>query len=179
MLRHSCSNSLRWKLRKRKTFIPSSVILTQLHWVNFCIIKAEIQGKRFYVKCEVFNSSAKSFKDAVQYYDPIKNNMSESPTDNSTPVYKMLFSCQDNSTKIDKSGRISDIWLFSFDGQGSDFLSRVDLNLLDGLSTLKQENLMFEKRMNEILESEDVKMTVEVLNDGKGNRALRALNVKC
>lgn len=29
------------------------------------------------------------------------------------------------------------------------------------------------------MESESVKMTVEVLNDGKGNKAFRALNIKC
>jgi len=38
---------------------------------------------------------------------------------------------------------------------------------------------LFEKKINEILESEDVRITVEVLNDGRGNRALRALSVKC
>jgi hypothetical protein len=80
---------------------------------------------------------------------------------------------------MEKSGKFTEIWLFSFDGKGSDFLSKVNLNLLDGVSTLKQENLIFEKRMNEILESEHVEMTIEVLNDGKGNRAFRALNVKC
>ena len=30
-----------------------------------------------------------------------------------------------------------------------------------------------------MLESEEVKMTIEVLNDGKDNRAFRALNIKC
>jgi hypothetical protein len=79
---------------------------------------------------------------------------------------------------LDKSGSFSEIWLFSYDGKGSDFLPRVSLDSLDGLSTFKQENLMFEKRLNEILESDYVEMTIEVLNDGKGNRAFRALNVK-
>lgn len=139
----------------------------------------EIQGKVFYIKCEVFHTSAKKYSEAVQYYDPIKNTVSESLADNTTPVYKILFSCQDNSMKGDKSGKFSEIWLFSYDGKGSDFISRVDLDLLDGVSTLKQENLMFEKRMNDILESENVEMTIEVLNDGKGNRAFRALNIKC
>lgn len=69
--------------------------------------------------------------------------------------------------------------MFSYDGQGADFVERVDLNQLNEFSTLKQENLLYEKRFSEILESDNVKMTVEVLSDGKENRAFRALNVKC
>lgn len=74
---------------------------------------------------------------------------------------------------------MNDIWLFSYDGQGSDFVERVDLSQLSEFSTFKQENTLFERRYNELLESENVTMTVEVLNDGKGNRAFRALNIKC
>jgi hypothetical protein len=69
--------------------------------------------------------------------------------------------------------------LFSYDGQGSDFVERVDLGQLNEFSTLKQENLLYERRFNEVLESDNVKMTVEVLSDGKSNRAFRALNIKC
>ena len=74
---------------------------------------------------------------------------------------------------------MNEIWLFSYDGQGSDFVERVDLGQLNEFSTLKQENLLYERRFNEILESDNVKMTVEVLSDGKSNRAFRALNIKC
>lgn len=74
---------------------------------------------------------------------------------------------------------MNEIWLFSYDGQGSDFVERVDLGQLNEFSTLKQENLLYERRFNEVLESDNVKMTVEVLSDGKSNRAFRALNIKC
>jgi hypothetical protein len=50
---------------------------------------------------------------------------------------------------------------------------------LSDFSSFKQENALYEKRYNEVLEAESVKMTIEVLSDGKGSRAFRALNVKC
>lgn len=115
----------------------------------------------------------------MKYYDAKKNTVSDSPSDSSIPVYKVLLSCQDDSIRNNKNSNLNDIWLFSFDGQGGDFVERVDLSQLNEMSTLKQENILFERRYNEVLESDSVRMTVEVLNDGKGNRAFRALNVKC
>lgn len=38
---------------------------------------------------------------------------------------------------------------------------------------------MFKKKINEVLDAEFVRMTVEVLGDDKGRRAFRALNIKC
>lgn len=90
-----------------------------------------------------------------------------------------MFSCQDDSIRNEKTPKLNDIWLFSYDGQGSDFVERIDLDQLNDFSTLKQENLLYERKFNEVLESDSVKMTVEVLGDGKNNRAFRALNVKC
>lgn len=69
--------------------------------------------------------------------------------------------------------------MFSYDGQGSDFVERIDLGQLSEFSTLKQENLLYERKFSEVLESDFVRMTVEVLSDGKEHRAFRALNVKC
>jgi len=142
-------------------------------------ISAKIEGKKFFIRCEVFNVSAKTFKEAVKHYDVKKNSVSDNSNDNTTPVYKVILSCQDDSIRNNKTNSLNDIWLFSYDGQGSDFVDRVELSQLNEFSTLKQENILFEKRYNEILESDNVKMTVEVLNDGKGNRTFRALNVKC
>ena len=142
-------------------------------------MEAKIEGKKFFIRCEVFNVSARTFKEAVKYYNPQKNTVSDGPADNAIPVYKLSLSCQDDSIRNNKGGNINDIWLFSYDGQGSDFVDRVDLRQLNDFSTLKQENLLFERRYNQLLESESVTMTVEVLNDGKGNRAFRALNIKC
>jgi hypothetical protein len=47
-------------------------------------------------------------------------------------------SCQDDSIRNDKNNKINDIWLFTYDGQGADFVDRVDLGQLSDLSTLKQ-----------------------------------------
>lgn len=115
----------------------------------------------------------------MKYYDAKKNTVSDSPNDASVPVYKMFLSCQDESIKNLKTGNLNDIWLFSYDGQGADFVDRVDLRQLNEFSNMKQETLFYETRLNEVLDASIVKMTVEVMNDGKGNRALRALNVKC
>ena len=153
--------------------------LTPLLWVIFYLIKAKIEGKKFFIRCEVFNVSARTFKEAVKYYDAKKNTVSDNPSDVLVPVYKILLSCQDDSIRNNKNNSLNDIWLFSYDGQGSDFVERVDLSQLNEFSTFKQESLLFERRYSEVLESDSVKMTVEVLNDGKGNRAFRALNVKC
>lgn len=151
---------------------------TDLSYLNSAPL-SEIEGKKFFIRCEVFNVSAKTFQEAVKYYDPKKNTVSDSPKDNTQPVYKILLSCQDDSIRNEKTPKLNEIWLFSYDGQGSDFVERVDLGQLNEFSTLKQENLLYERRFNEILESDCVKMTVEVLSDGKSNRAFRALNVKC
>lgn len=123
--------------------------------------------------------SARTFKEAVKYYDAKKNTTSDNPNDSSVPVYKFMLSCQDDSIRNNKNASLNDIWLFSYDGQGTDFVERVELSQLNDFSTLKQETLLWERRYNEVLESDSVKMTVEVLNDGKGNRAFRALNIKC
>lgn len=131
---------------------------------------------KFFVKCEVFAITSKTFKDAVKYYNAEKNQVSDSPKDGYTPVYKLGFSCQDESLRAGM--KLSDIWLYSFDGQGSDFIDRVNLENLNEFSSLKQEQALFDRRYNEILEAESVKMTIEVLSDGKNNRAFRALNVR-
>ena len=123
--------------------------------------------------------SARTFKEAVKYYDGKKNSISENPADGLTPVYKIVLSCQDDSIRNNKNATLNDIWLFSYDGQGADFVERVELGQLNEFSTFKQETLLYEKRYNEVLEADSVKMTVEVLNDGKGGRAFRALNIKC
>lgn len=56
-------------------------------------------------------------------------------------------------------------------------MERVNLEDLNEFSNYTEESRYFNSRIEEILNSEFVKMTVEVLSDGKGNRILRALNV--
>lgn len=123
---------------------------TDLSYLNSAPL-AEIEGKKFFIRCEVFNVSAKIFQEAVKYYDPKKNSVSDSAKDNTKPVYKILLSCQDDSIRNDKNQKLNEIWLFSYDGQGSDFVERVDLGQLNEFSTLKQENLLYERRFNEVL----------------------------
>jgi hypothetical protein len=67
--------------------------------------------------------------------------------------------------------------LFSYDGLGGDFVERVDLSDLGELSNYSEESEYFKKRLEGVLNSEFVKMTVEVVSDGKGGRILRALSV--
>lgn len=76
-----------------------------------------------------------------------------------------------------KNNKFSEIWLFSYDGKGSDFVKRVSLHDLNEFSNYVEESRYFNKRIEELLNAETVKMTVEVLSDGKGNRMFRALTV--
>lgn len=126
---------------------------TDLSYLNSAPL-SKIEGKKFFIRCEVFNISAKNFNDAVKYYDAKKNTVSDKASDSTAPVYKIAFSCQDDSIKNDKKEKLADIWLYSYDGQGSDFVDRVSLTQLSEFSTLKQENLFYERKYNEILESE-------------------------
>ena len=76
-----------------------------------------------------------------------------------------------------KGNKFSDIWVFSYDGKGGDLVDRVNLEDLNEFSNYTEENKYFSSRIEDILNAEFVKMTVEVLSDGKGNRTLRALSV--
>ena len=59
-----------------------------------------------------------------------------------------------------KNNRFSEIWLFSHDGKGSDFVNRVKLSDLNEFSNYTAENKYFKNRIEEVLNSESVKMTV-------------------
>jgi hypothetical protein len=78
---------------------------------------------------------------------------------------------------VSKTHKFSEIFVFSYDGQGSDFVDRVNLEDLNEFSNYTEESKYFSKRIESILNSQYVKMTVEVLSDGKSNRILRALHV--
>lgn len=82
----------------------------------------QIEGKKFFIRTEVFNISAKTFKEAVKHYDAKKNSVSDTASANTVPVYKVVLSCQDDSIRNSKNASLSDIWLFSYDGQGADFV---------------------------------------------------------
>ncbi len=127
------------------------------------------------MKVEVASVSTTEFVNALSHYDEKKKSLSDTHRKDTTPVYKFSFACLDES--VAKSNKFSEIWVFSFDGKGSDFVERVDLGDLNEYSNYSEESRYFSRRIENILNAEYVKMTVEVLSDGKGNRILRALSV--
>lgn len=76
-----------------------------------------------------------------------------------------------------KQNKFVEIFVFSYDGKGGDFVRRVNLQDLNEFSNYAEESLYFSQRIEGLLNAETVRMTVEVLSDGKGNRMLRALSV--
>jgi hypothetical protein len=127
------------------------------------------------VKVEVASVSAPEFTNALKFYDEKKNHLDDRPNKSSVPVYRFNFVCLDDS--LAKSNKFAEVWVFSYDGNGSDFVERVHLEDLNEFSNYAEESRFFSERIEGVLNSHHVKMTVEVLADGKGNRILRALHV--
>lgn len=72
------------------------------------------------MKVEVASVSAAEFTSALRFYNEKKNELSDSPKKDASPVYRLNFVCMDDS--LSKSNKFSEIWLFSYDGSGSDFV---------------------------------------------------------
>lgn len=83
--------------------------------------------------------------------------------------------CSDESTS--KKPQFHEIHVFSYDGQGGDFVKRVNLEDLSEFSNYYEETKYFKSRVDGLLNAASVKMTVEVLSDGGRNRILRALSI--
>jgi hypothetical protein len=130
---------------------------------------------KYFVKVEVASSSATDFASALKFYDEKNNLLDDRPKKNSIPVYRFNFVCLDES--VSKGNKFAEVWVFSYDGNGSDFVERLQIDDLNEFSNFTEENRYFVQRIEEILNAQSVKMTVEVLGDGKGNRMLRALHV--
>lgn len=96
----------------------------------------------------MFGTTAKDFKSAVKFYDAKKNTVFDTAHDGAVPVYKFQLQCQDSSIRNDKNNKFSDIWVFSNDGQGSDFVERVKLGDLNEFSSWKQEGALFDQRLD-------------------------------
>ena len=77
------------------------------------------------MKVEVAESSANSFEHAVRFYDSKRHTLEDKCKKDTQPVYRFNLVCLDESTS--KKNQFSEIWLFSHDGQGSDFVDRVRL----------------------------------------------------
>lgn len=69
--------------------------------------------------------SANEFIGALKFYNEKKNELVDSPKKDASPVYRLNFVCLDDS--VAKSNKFTEIWLFSYDGSGSDFVERVQL----------------------------------------------------
>lgn len=136
----------------------------------------ECETKKYYVKVEVASSSTNEFSQALKFYDEKKNALVDAQRKDTIPVYKFNLVCFDDS--LTKKNQFADIWLFSHDGKGADFAPRVHLEDLNEFSNYHEENKYFSNRVEDLLNAEQVKMTVEVLADPKGNRMLRALTVQ-
>lgn len=127
------------------------------------------------MKVEVASVSAPEFTNALKFYDEKKNHLDERPSKGTVPVYRFNFVALDDS--VAKANKFSEIWVFSYDGNGGDFVERVHLEDLNEFSNYAEESRFYSQRIEDILNAQHVKMTVEVLSDGKGNRILRALHV--
>ncbi len=77
------------------------------------------------MKVEVADCSVRNFQGALRFYDAKRNAVEEKHRRDATPVYKFNLVCLDESTA--KKSAFSEIWLFSYDGQGGDFVDRVRL----------------------------------------------------
>jgi hypothetical protein len=84
-------------------------------------------NKTYWVKCEIFSISAATFVAAVKYYDSKKNQLLDTPHKGTEPVYKLSLMCSDSSLKH----KYAEVWVFSYDGKGSNFVKGLDLNELN------------------------------------------------
>lgn len=135
---------------------------------------ASCAGKTYWVKVEIFSISANTFSAAVKYYDSKKNQLFDTAHKGTEPVYKLSFSCQDASLK----NKFADLWVFSYDGRGGNLVQNLDLKELNEFSSMVQEERLFHKRYDELMEAENVVMMVECVTDGKGGRLLRVVEIK-
>ena len=76
---------------------------------------------------EVASVSTNEFSQALKFYDEKKHVCSDAQKKDTVPVYKFNFVCYDDSSK----NKFSEIWLFSYDGKGGDFVDRVNLSDLN------------------------------------------------
>ena len=135
---------------------------------------ASCSGKTYWVKAEIFSISATTFSAAVKYYDSKKNQFFDTPHKGTEPAYKLSFMCQDSSLK----NKFAELWICSHDGRAGNLIKNLDLKELNEFSSLVQEEALYHKRYDELMEAENVVMMVECMTDGKGGRLLRVVDIK-
>ena len=64
--------------------------------------------------------------------------------------------CQDTSLK----NKFAEVWIFSHDGKCANFVKGVNLNELNEYSSTVQEDNLYHRRYDELLEAENVIMMV-------------------
>jgi hypothetical protein len=104
-------------------------------------------NKTFWVKCEIFSISAATFVAAVKYYDAKKNQLLDTPHKGTEPVYKLSLMCQDSSLH----NKYAEVWVFSYDGKGENFVRGLNLKELNEFSSTVQEDSLYHKRYDELL----------------------------
>lgn len=92
----------------------------------------------------------------MKYYDSKKNTLLDTPHKGTEPVYKLSLMCQDNSLK----NKFAEVWIFSYDGKGANFVNGLNLNELNEYSSTVQEDKLYRQRYDELLEAEKVIMMV-------------------
>ena len=136
--------------------------------INSCV------GRSYWVKAEVFSISATTFSAAVKYYDNKKNVFFDTPHKGTEPVYKLSLMCQDSSLK----NKFAELWIVSHDGKGGNLIKSLNLKELNEFSSMVQEEALYHKRYDELMQAENVVMMIECMTDGKGGRLLRVVEIK-
>lgn len=115
---------------------------------NCCFMLDNLKEKSFLVKCEVLGISAMNFYSAVKFYDRKKRTISDNKSENAKPIYKIQLHCTDSSLSPNE---LVEVWVLSYDGKCSDFVKSFRLKDFNELSSQKHEDIMYEKRVNELL----------------------------
>ena len=78
-----------------------------------------------------------NYKEAVGYYDDKKNTISANASKGTYPVYKICLSCLDcvDKSVTKRESNLFNLWIYSFDGLGNDFLPNFNLEDQNDLST--------------------------------------------
>jgi len=105
---------------------------------------ASSANKTFWVRGEVFSISATTFVSAVKYFDSKKNQLFDTAHKGTEPVYKLSLQVQDNSL----GNKFAEVWVFSYDGKGSNFVKSLNLTELNEYSSTVQEDNLYHKRYN-------------------------------
>lgn len=95
---------------------------------------ANSTNKTFWIKGEIFSISAATFVSAVKYFDAKKNQLFDTAHKGTEPVYKLSLQMQDSSL----GNKFAEIWVFTYDGKGANFVKGLNLTELNEFSSTIQ-----------------------------------------